>query len=236
VPVSSVTTIYLVNCNRNPKVLKPCCFAAGTLVETDHGLRPIEQIKVGDRVRSRDEKTGVTSYKRVTALIRPHSKEIYQVQLKQVGTGLTETFDATDDHPWMSKDGHWLTTLQLTAGGRLQSEHGDGVDVLSVKDTGHTADTFNLDVQDFHTFFVGKEHVWVHNSCALLNAVSGLRSTETIARGNGIREVARLVRQYGGRAQQWRKMKGIGELNGRTEELHWYQNDTLGKFEGKIKP
>jgi hypothetical protein len=32
---------------------RSACFAAGTLVQTDHGLRPIETIKPGDMVLSR---------------------------------------------------------------------------------------------------------------------------------------------------------------------------------------
>jgi RHS repeat-associated protein len=147
-------------------VEKVCCFAAGTLIDTDRGLRPIEQIKVGDRVRSRDVATGVTEYKAVTALIRPHDRQLYEVRLKQAQTGLVEVFSVTDDHPWMSGDGHWLTTLQLVAGGRIQTEDHHDVQVVSVTKTKLTADTYNLDVADFHTYFVGKERVWVHNACS----------------------------------------------------------------------
>ncbi|MBP6012311.1 MAG: Hint domain-containing protein [Alphaproteobacteria bacterium] len=42
-----------------------CCFAAGTLVDTDKGLRAIETIKVGDLVLSRSDVTGQTAYKPV---------------------------------------------------------------------------------------------------------------------------------------------------------------------------
>lgn len=59
---------------------------------------------------------------------------------------------------------------------------------------------------------------------------------ETIARARGIDEVNGLVSKYGGRADQWRKMKGVGEWSGRTIEVHWYQNDAVGKVKGKVKP
>jgi hypothetical protein len=43
------------------------CFAAGTLVHTQTGLVPIEQIKVGDMVLSKPESgEGEQAYKRVT--------------------------------------------------------------------------------------------------------------------------------------------------------------------------
>jgi hypothetical protein len=41
------------------------CFAAGTLVYTEDGLVPIEKVKVGDLVWSRDEASGEVSLRRV---------------------------------------------------------------------------------------------------------------------------------------------------------------------------
>lgn len=51
--------------DRNP-AQEPGCFVAGTLVHTQEGLRPIEQIKVGDLVLSKHNSgTGKRAYKRV---------------------------------------------------------------------------------------------------------------------------------------------------------------------------
>ena len=47
-----------------------CCFVAGTLVETEFGLRPIEEIELGDKVLARNPETGETALKSVTDLIR----------------------------------------------------------------------------------------------------------------------------------------------------------------------
>ncbi|MBX3707364.1 MAG: hypothetical protein KF911_12105 [Pseudomonadales bacterium] len=65
-----------------------------------------------------------------------------------------------------------------------------------------------------------------------------IEQQETIAVGSGIREVARLRRQYG--KGRWRKRKGVAlvELgNGatRTAEVHWYEASGVGKREIKIK-
>ena len=44
---------------------------AGTLVTTKEGLKPIEEVKIGEYVMSRNEESGETSYKKVTdTLIR----------------------------------------------------------------------------------------------------------------------------------------------------------------------
>ena len=65
-----------------------------------------------------------------------------------------------------------------------------------------------------------------------------ITETKTIARGRGIRELARLRRIYG--QGGWRKMKGIARIrlaNGRVRlaELHWYEAHGIGKKELKRK-
>ena len=51
--------------------LNPCkCFVAGTPVHTSDGLKPIEEIKVGDLVAARSDVDGHTSWKPVLSLIR----------------------------------------------------------------------------------------------------------------------------------------------------------------------
>ncbi|HET9953799.1 MAG TPA: hypothetical protein VFQ61_04830 [Polyangiaceae bacterium] len=67
-----------------------------------------------------------------------------------------------------------------------------------------------------------------------------ITNVEKIAEGRGIREVGRLVEQYGGKAANWRKMKGIADVEraggeiGRAE-VHWYQGHGVGRVEFKVK-
>ena len=61
---------------------------------------------------------------------------------------------------------------------------------------------------------------------------------ETIARGNGVRDRARLRRHYG--QGRWRKLKGIARvrlMDGtiRLAEIHWYEAHGIGKKELKLK-
>lgn len=68
--------------------------------------------------------------------------------------------------------------------------------------------------------------------------IGEIRQIETISRGSGIRNRARLQRQYG--QGRWRKLKGVADvqlLDGsvRLAEIHWYQADNIGKREFKIK-
>ena len=54
-------------------------FAAGTLVHTDKGLVPIQDIKVGDLVLSMSEKNvGEKAYKPVLRIIKTSNQEVYR--------------------------------------------------------------------------------------------------------------------------------------------------------------
>ena len=63
-------------------------------------------------------------------------------------------------------------------------------------------------------------------------------TTEVIASGRGIRELARLKKVYG--AGRWRKMKGIATVElpdgaAMRAEVHWYERHGLGRREMKVK-
>ena len=58
------------------------CFAAGTLVATRAGLKPIEDIEVGDEVLAYDEETGEQAYKPVVQLFRNTTEEWCTVSVK----------------------------------------------------------------------------------------------------------------------------------------------------------
>ena len=103
------------------------CFVAGTLVHTKEGLRPIEQIKVGDYVLSKQESgSGGTGYKRVVKTIESEAQETWFVSwedpallkalldegvskedyLAAYGNGFVVT---TPNHPfWVVDSGEWV--------------------------------------------------------------------------------------------------------------------------------
>ena len=68
--------------------------------------------------------------------------------------------------------------------------------------------------------------------------VSDITNIETIAAGTGVRDRARLRKQYG--RGRWRKLKGVAKvrlLSGRIRlaEVHWYEAHGIGKREFKLK-
>lgn len=146
------------------------CFEAGTLVETVNGPRPIETIKVGDLVLSRDEVTGETAYKAVTALHLSPGQEIYvlTVEVRRAdGTATREVIRTTRQHPWRTVANTWVETDMLAAGEQLLTADGTIVAMVSVVKTGTVKPTYNFEVEDFHSYFVGRAGLWVHNGCSL---------------------------------------------------------------------
>ena len=69
--------------------------------------------------------------------------------------------------------------------------------------------------------------------------IGQIHGRQTIAEGNGIRELKRLRDAYGGTA--WRKKKGFAMIRflpaGPTvqAEIHWYEAHGVGRMEMKIK-
>ena len=68
--------------------------------------------------------------------------------------------------------------------------------------------------------------------------ISEITNVEVIAAGRGVRDGVRLRKDYGG--VRWRKLKGIATVRRDTGsvkvvELHWYEENSIGKREIKIK-
>jgi len=61
-----------------------------------------------------------------------------------------------------------------------------------------------------------------------------LSQARVIAKGRRIRDIRRLVAQYGGRASKWvKKSSPRLEIAGEYFEFHWYEHPGLGRFEVK---
>jgi len=100
----------------------------------------------------------------VIELIRNQGRPIWEVTV-ELDDGATEVIATTDEHPWRTTDGRWVETDDLTLGLELVTAEGAPVEVISVLATDRAADTYNFEVEGFHTYFVGETGVWVHNAC-----------------------------------------------------------------------
>ena len=74
---------------------------------------------------------------------------------------------STPTHPFYSPVRGWTSTVDLRAGDILVLSNGEYVIVEQVQ---HEilevpVKVYNFEVQDFHTYYVGKNSVLVHNDC-----------------------------------------------------------------------
>ncbi|TWU28249.1 polymorphic toxin-type HINT domain-containing protein [Bythopirellula polymerisocia] len=136
------------------------CFIAGTPVWTQAGPVAIETIQVGDMVLSQDPVTGELDFRPVTlTTVRKPSPTV------ELGLG-SETIIATRGHRfWIAGDG-WQMAKFLKAGDQLWAV--GGAYLLDTAEPSSDAEAFNLEVGQFHTYFVGHSKVLVHdNRCPL---------------------------------------------------------------------
>jgi len=152
----------------------PCkCFVVGTPIQTPHGTKPIEKIAVGDLVAARDEKTGETVWKPVLRLIRNGEKDVLHVRYVDAA-GRSETLGVTPEHPFMLQGQRWVHAGDLQPGDKIMRLNDGFLTVKSVKKYSVRHHTFNFEVADVHTYFVGTMGAWVHNAgpCDITKAIN----------------------------------------------------------------
>lgn len=139
------------------------CFVAGTLVLTEDGLRPIESLRVGMRVWSRDQEGDAADWKPITETFANISLSL--VQLTVVGVnGKEEELDVTPSHNLFVQGRGWVEAGTLTPEADvLVDASGAPLFVRAVNSLDSHVPVYNLDVADFHTYFVGEHGLWAHN-------------------------------------------------------------------------
>lgn len=267
------------NCNSDPERLRneldfailhdmarsPVCFVAGTLVHTDKGLVPIEDIKIGDLVLSKAEDgNGPNRYQRVVNTFKTADREVWHVSCarhsdENLKVYQLEEYVVTPEHPlrligkiddninpWQFKPNEtarWASVRDLAdmlySGDIYVVESIDGViltlwnidllrkmlnplqavvvshedpddsgqghlidfetatahqyidrerdhvlidterDLEEEKFPPYTTTVYNLEVENDHTYFVGRHGLWVHNAC-IVDAQGGEPSVSRI--------------------------------------------------------
>jgi hypothetical protein len=140
-------------------------------------LTPIEQIAAHQLVLAQDENSGEVAKKRVLELFKTHPDHLHHVSIDTDGDGQAdETLSGTAEHPFWDQDAsEWVRMGDLKPGTRLHLLKREGhtasqtpAYVLANQrqnaPPGETFTTYNFEVEDFHTYFVGDGGVWVHNT------------------------------------------------------------------------
>ncbi|HEY3330276.1 MAG TPA: polymorphic toxin-type HINT domain-containing protein [Capsulimonadaceae bacterium] len=166
------------------------CFTAGTPIVTDQGAVPIERVRVGDRVLSRDQATGMQDYKTVVNTFVTHPNILYSIRYAPARAQLARSnldcckstniedgdedgsdgdaaITCTGNHPFFEvRRGDFVVAEDLRPGDLLRQPDGSSA-VVTGRSVEVSIDspfeTYNIEVESFHTYFAGDIPVWVHN-------------------------------------------------------------------------
>ena len=148
------------NSAANNAGVKPSCFVAGTLVMAVAGMVAIEKIKSGDKVISTDPETMETSPKTV---LETYIREVTTLVHLTVNG---EEIVTTVDHPFYVNSRGFVKAGELAIGDELLDPNKNIllVENFDVELTEEPVKVYNFEVEDFHTYHVGRLGVLVHNA------------------------------------------------------------------------
>ena len=148
------------------------CFPAGTLVATEEGTKPIEDVAVGDEVWAANEVSGERHPKRVVNTMRRTVDATVLIKIAE------ETIETTAEHPFWTRSG-WKEAAKLQSSDELMTREGHWHAVQSVAFAYVPKEVYNFEVAEYHTYFVGQWNWWVHNSNPCVS--NGIRRINQIA-------------------------------------------------------
>ena len=133
----------------------------------------LKDVRVGDRVLATDPLTGNTRPEKVQAVIRTLTDTDF-TDLTVATSGGSHLLTSTQHHPyWDVTRARWLDATDLRTGDALRLPDGRTARIVHVRDyTGHIV-TYNLTVQNLHTYYVlaGNNPVLVHNAGGLQDTI-----------------------------------------------------------------
>lgn len=140
--------------------VKPTCFVAGTMILTATGLSAIEHIKAGDRVISTNPETGETTEKKVLEIYRRKTDRLIHLTVNG------EEVITTANHPFYVKGRGFVNAGDLWVGSRLLDTKGNFLSLEDMRQelVEESVTVYNFQVEEFHTYHVGKNKILVHNA------------------------------------------------------------------------
>lgn len=151
----------------------------------DGSSKPISKVKVGDTVLATDPQTGVTAPEKVQAVIVTKTdRDFTTLTLDTAPTrgpphktrtdkSAQGTLTTTWHHPFWDVTRHrWTDAHDLTPGAKLRQADGTTVTVAGVHNFHQQRVTYDLTVQEFHTYYVraGVASLLVHNCSTTITA------------------------------------------------------------------
>lgn len=137
------------------------CFVEGTLIKSEDGQTPIEDICVGNLVWAENPETGEKALKPVKQVFVKETTELVHLCIKG------EKIITTPTHPFYVPNIGWIEAKHLSIGCKLLLSSGEvcSLDSSYYERLVEPIKVFNFEVEDLHTYYVGTIGVLVHNTC-----------------------------------------------------------------------
>ncbi len=132
------------------------CFPAFTMIDCENGRKPIQEIKPGDKVRTRDGLQRVIK----TSLTYPVFKKMIVVEAHL--NGLRYLVNPTKDHPFFV-NGQWKNAIDIKIGDNLKNVEGRNLTVsrISIPLIRSREIVYNLQVENDPVYYANG--ILVHN-------------------------------------------------------------------------
>ena len=138
------------------------CFTGDTLVAAENGQKRIDEIEVGDKVWAFNVETRESELKTVTKVYVHAVNEVLHLYTDE------GDIDTTANHPFYVVGKGWVAAGDLVVGDEVFNLDGTTSVVLgsAIEKLDEPVLVYNLEVEDFHSYFVGCVPVLVHNYVA----------------------------------------------------------------------
>ena len=122
---------------------------------------PIEEIKIGDKVYTTDIETGEIVLREVKQVFETVAEILVYIEVNG------EQIKATEYHPFYTKNAGWKDAKELETGDLLVLQTGEVAPIqgIRIEYLEEPIKVYNLEIDEYHVYFVGSSRVLVHNAC-----------------------------------------------------------------------
>ena len=140
----------------------------------------IETVAPGDRVLARDEASGELGWFPVVQTFAREAPST--LSLTYATDHGIDSLVVTPEHPFHTPWG-WREAGELQVGERIDLASGEHAELVASTRIEEPALVFNFEVETAHTYFVGEDQLWTHNTCGRGDAFARARRDLGIPRG-----------------------------------------------------
>jgi len=133
------------------------CFKAGTKILSKSGLKPIEQICIGDSVYSYNLDKNTIELNKVLKSFERKTQGIYEL------TTDNQKIFVTAEHPFYVEGKGWVKVKNIEVREVLKTKDVSIEHVTNIKGENYEGNVYNIEVEGNHNYFVTSSNILVHN-------------------------------------------------------------------------